>query len=320
MIINDVHFNAELIDILKAFKDYLTINDVHLLGQIKELPDDIMVSCPYHKGGQEKRPSAGFRKNDGTFHCLACNETHTLPEVLSFCMGNTKDYIGNTGWQWLLQHYALASVENRKKVELNFSRGRATSKNEFVSEEELDSYRYIHPYMYKRKLTDDVIELFDIGYDKKTQCITFPVRDKKGNTLFIARRSVNSKYFNYPCGAEKPLYGLYELSTINDPKEVIVCESMLDALAFWAVGKPAVALNGLGTELQFNQLKKLPCRLLILCTDMDKAGMQAREKIRKAVNNKLIAEYMLPEGRKDANDCTPEELQALEKVFWKNRK
>lgn len=30
---------------------------------------------------------------------------------------------------------------------------------------ELDRYRYIHPYMYKRGMTDDLIEKFDVGYD-----------------------------------------------------------------------------------------------------------------------------------------------------------
>ena len=112
------------------------------------------------------------------------------------------------------------------------------------SEEELDSYRYFHPYMYKRKLTDEIIELFDVGYDKdfvlksKTtgnemhlQCITFPVRDITGKTLFIARRCVNNKIFHYPEGVTKPLYGIYELYQLPEfPKTVYVCESIIASL------------------------------------------------------------------------------------------
>ena len=30
---------------------------------------------------------------------------------------------------------------------------------------------------------------------------------------------------------------------------------------------------------------------------------------------KLIAEYFFPEGRKDANDCTTEELKNLQKYY-----
>ena len=49
---------------------------------------------------------------------------------------------------------------------------------------------------------------------------------------------------------------------------------------------------------------------------MDERGLAARERIRKNLNGtKLIAEYFFPKGRKDANDCTKEELIRLEKVY-----
>ena len=188
--------------------------------------------------------------------------------------------------------------------------------------------------MYKRGLTDEVIELFDIGYDFVSDCITFPIRDVRGNVLFVARRSVRGKFFNYPEGVEKPLYGLYELR-LNSyvikayrqldgsvkfesgyPKEIIVCESMLDALSFWTVRKYAVALNGLGNELQFKQLRELPCRRIILATDMDERGLVARKRIKENLHNtKIVTEYYFPKGRKDANDCTKEELMNLEEIF-----
>ena len=184
--------------------------------------------------------------------------------------------------------------------------------------------------MYKRGLTDEVIELFDIGFDSDTQCITFPIRDINGNCLFVARRSVNTKFFNYPEGVEKPLYGLYELTKKyppfmtdvygqkprSHPTEVIVTESMLDALSFWTIGKDAVALNGLGNELQFKQLRQLPCRKIILATDMDERGLAARKRIKENLHNrKIVTEYMFPKGRKDANECTKEELMNLEEIF-----
>ena len=206
---------------------------------------------------------------------------------------------------------------------------------QYVSEEELSGYRWIHEYMYHRGLTDDIIDLFDVGYDAKTQCITFPVRDKDGNCLFVARRSVKTKWFNIPTNVQKPLYGLYELwrqavvateyednvkkqdyySRMFFPEEVVVCEGMIDALTVWVCGKYAVAMFGLGTDLQFEQLRKLPCRKLILATDNDAAGMAARERIRKNVTNKLITEYIIPNGKKDINDLTKEEFYALEEIF-----
>lgn len=342
MQINGVVFSDDLFTILTELQTQLALNGIDLLGKMRRSGDNIMVCCPYHAGGTERRPSAGIHVDTGILNCFACHEVHTLQEVISFCFGYTDDMIGAYGWNWLLKNFATLEVEERKDVKLDFVRNSITnnytlednglvSKNKsdnsvlgvcdtdtdiYVSEEELDSYRYTHPYMFKRGLTDEVIEMFDIGFDKNKQTLTFPVRDISGRCLFIARRSVKTKFFSYPKSTQKSLYGLYEIyKYAKNVKEVIVCESMLDALSFWTVGKVAVALNGTGDAHSYQQLRELPCRELILCTDMDNAGMKAREKIRQNVKNKLICEYFLPKGCKDANDCTKEELLALEKVF-----
>ena len=338
MRINDVEFTTGLEEILTELINQLRANDIQLIQKHIDGPTHIQICCPYHSNGMERRPSAGLRKSDGVFHCFACNEVHSLPEVISHCFGH--DDNGIFGWQWLLKNFAVISREERKDVSLDFYRGRkylgAVSRADYVKEEELDSYRYTHPYMYKRGLTDEVIEMFDIGYDVNTDCITFPVRDISGNTLFVARRSVKSKYFNYPKGVEKPLYGLYEYHKDIHNKTyvgkwngqeitsgrymlqslpIIVCESMLDALSFWTINKYAVALNGVESELQVKQLVQLPCRKLILATDMDEKGLLARQRLRNKIRNKIITEYMFPQGRKDANECTKEELMNLEEVF-----
>jgi len=319
MQINGIYFSAELGEIVNELKSQLTINQIPLLNSIKETPNDIMISCPYHKNGQERRPSAGIRKSDGQFHCFTCGETHSLQEVISHCFGNYDDMIGAYGWNWLLKNFATIQTNERKDIKLNLSRQPKVEKEqEYVSEEELDSYRYYHPYMYKRKLTDEVIELFDIGYDKNTQCITFPIRDVYGHTLFVARRSINSKFFNYPSGAEKPVYGLFELyqSCELEKQEVIICESMIDSLTCWAFGKYAVALNGLGNDLQFEQLRKMPCRKFILATDMDDAGIHARNRIKSNVPGKIITQYKWDKNiAKDINDMTKEYFDNLKELF-----
>lgn len=313
MIINETTFTTSLTDILGELRNQLKLNGIQLLGTIRDTPDNVMVSCPYHKGGQERRPSAGIHKDTGTFHCFACGETHSLPEVISFCFGKEDDIVGAFGWTWLLKNFLTISVEDRRPIQLNLDRNRDKPVQTFVSEEELDSYRQYHPYMWQRKMTPETVEIFDIGYDTATKCLTFPVRDVNGNTLFIARRSVQSKFFNYPNGSVKPVYGLYELYHFANPfpSAVIVCESMIDAITCWVYGKYAVALNGLGDELQFRQLENLPCRKLILATDNDSAGQKARARLRANIRGKLITEYILPAGKKDINDLTEEEFNRL---------
>ena len=336
MRINDIEFNADLSQVLDELVHQLRVNNIQFIQKQKEGPNHIQISCPYHSGGMERRPSAGIRKSDGMFHCFACNEVHTLPEVISYCFGYADDLLGKFGWSWLLKNFATIAVEERKDVEIDLERdnvsrksnlldSRDTNKSVYVSERELERYRYYHPYWKKRGIVDeDIIELFDLGFDVNSNSITFPVRDIEGHCLFIARRSVRTKYFNYPEGVTKPLYGLYELynwgkynisMNVANIGEIIVCESMIDALTCWQYGKYAVALNGLGNDLQFKQLRSLPTRKLILATDNDEAGMKARKRIRKNVKNKIITEYVLPEGKKDINELTIEEFNDLEEDF-----
>lgn len=314
MIINDIMFNVDLETILLELQSQLAMNGIDM-GKIRNAPKDMMVCCPYHG---EHRPSAGIRKSDGQFHCFVCQENHSLQEVISFYFGHTDDILGKFGWNWLLKNFATMQVEDRKPIELNITRGqKAIAEQTYVSEEELDSYRYYHPYWAKRGITDEkIIELFDLGYCHNTDCIIMPIRNVEGRCLFVARRSVRTKFFQYPEGVTKPLYGLYELHQQKDfPKEVYVTESMIDALRLWQNGKYAVALNGLGNDLQFQQLRDLPCRRLMLATDNDKAGQSARERIKQNVTNKIITEVKIPDGCKDIGDCSDGQIQNLEEYF-----
>jgi hypothetical protein len=337
MRINDIQFNVDLEDILNELKFQLSANGIELFQKQINGPTHIQVCCPYHAGGHERRPSAGIRKEDGIFHCFACGEIHLLQEVISYCFGHTDDIVGSFGWQWLLKNFATVQVEERKDVYLDFerynrfdmfnnSRNRVCIRNNLnymgtnramVSEEELDKYRYIHPYILKRGVSEKIVELFDIGWDSKTDCITFPNLDKYGNCLFVAKRSVKQKFFQYPKDVQKELYGIYQLYQLDPfPSEVYVCESMIDCLYLWTFDIPACAMNGLGNEIQFKQLRELPCRQLILATDADEAGQAARKRIRMNMQNmKIIKEVVLPKGRKDINDCSAVEIQNLVTVF-----
>jgi len=336
MRINDILFNAELEDILEELRTQLIINHIPLLQKApRESGNSLQIQCPYHGEGQERKASAGIRKSDGMFHCFACNEIHTLPEVISYCFGHYDDVLGKFGWSWLLKNFATIEKEKRN-VNVDIHRYNIkvhhSSRDDsdiiqddgFISEQELDSYRYYHKYWEERGIVDEnIIELFDLGYDKNTRCITFPVRDVHGNCLFVARRSVKTKFFSYPEGVKKPLYGLYELNATilvnghevhilpNFPKEIIVCESMIDCILLWQAGHCAVALNGLGNDLQFKQLQNLPCRKIILATDNDEAGMKARARIRKNIKNKLLTEIIFPQGIKDVGECDKNELKNI---------
>ena len=324
-------------DILIELRKQLELNGVKRFAKFIDSGKNIQTNCPFHKEGQERKPSFGINKNTGECHCFGCGWSGTLSEMISNCFG--KDDFGDYGNKWLIRNFLSVAVENRPDIDVDFCRRKkiTSETKKYISEQELDSYRYTHPYMYKRKLTDEIIDLFDIGYDKNTECITFPNRDINGNCLFIARRSVKTKFFNYPQDVEKPVYGLYELRKISKvkigtkryptglqvptyestyPSEIIICESMIDALTCWVYGRYAVALNGTGNENQFKTLRNMPNRKFILATDMDEAGLKARERIRQSLGNKLVTEYVWDINvAKDINDMNKEYFDSLKEVF-----
>lgn len=309
-------------DILIELRKQLELNGVKRFAKFIDSGNNIQTNCPFHKEGQERKPSFGINKKTGECHCFGCGWSGTLSEMISNCFG--KDDFGVYGNKWLIRNFLSVAVESRPDIDVDFCRRKkiTSETKKYISEQELDSYRYTHPYMYKRKLTDEIIDLFDIGYDKNTECITFPNRDINGNCLFIARRSVKTKFFNYPQDVEKPVYGLYECNicakTIKNwfPDEIIICESMIDALTCWVYGRYAVALNGTGNENQFKTLRNMPNRKFILATDMDEAGLKARERIRQSLGNKIVTEYVWDINvAKDINDMNKEYFDSLKEVF-----
>lgn len=341
MKIYDVEFTSSAYDIIIELRQQLHANGIeYLKTDPRESGNNWQIQCPYHGDGQERKPSAGIRQTDGVFHCFACGETHDLPEVVSYCFGRNDG--GAFGWEWLRRNF-LVIEEEKRNVKISIKRGskrefedgkqksdsgseHIDSNTRFVSDDELETYRWTHPYWAKRGIVyPDIIELFDLGYDKKTNCITFPVRDIDGNCLFVAKRNVRTKFFHYPEGVKKPLYGLYEFYRYTSEAEIdeldlylqniFVCESMIDCILLWQEGYFAVALNGLGNKIQMKQLTDLPCRSLIIATDNDDAGWNAFYKIKKCVKQKLFYRVEFPKGRKDIGEMTENELENLKWNF-----
>lgn len=346
MIINGVQFDVELMDVLNELKSQLASNGIERFYKMFDSGEDIMCCCPYHKDGQERRPSAGIRKSDGLLHCLACGVTVGIDEVIANCFGYNDPA---WGYRWLVSNFSTVEVEKRGDIEVDLERNNISDKgsiqhsrldidipDRYVSEEELDGYRYTHAYLYKRGLTDEVIELFDLGYDRRTDSITFPVRYwgsmDFGKTLFVAKRQIKTKRFDLPKDMEKPLYGLYEIwlyltmmafdkgrgqnAKFKYADKIYVCEGLFDCLRLWCNGKMAVAGFGcLYSKYQMEMLQGLPTRHLVLAFDDDRAGRYGAERVRKQIKGKLITEVILPEGRKDIGECTDEEIQNLKEVF-----
>lgn len=305
--------------------------------------DYYQIYCPIHAEGNERKPSCGILLHDvyrngqlypqGWTHCFSCGYAKMLPDALTEILQSKN--ISSSGLEWLQENVPGFKAEDAKESLLpddviikmndaNYAAAQQLKKltqkdtTTYVSEEELQKYRYTVDYMYQRKLVDWVIEKYDVGFDgefyldgrkKPFACITFPVRDVQGRTLFFCRRSIEGKLYHYPKGVMKPVYGIYELP--KGATSICVMESCINALTAVSWGYPSVALMGTGNSLQINQLKKLGVKELTLCLDGDAAGEKAMKRLKQQLSSVAIVWIVhMPDG-KDVNDLTKEEFDAL---------
>ena len=177
--VNGRILSTPISDILFKLQSALKASGINKLDKIVIAARDARITCPYHNEGHERRPSCGValygdaNTQQGIVHCFTCQKTVPFNVFISDCFGINDN--GNFGNHWLEDNFILLNTRDSITIDLD----RKKQVKRYVSEEELAKYRYTHPYHYKRKMTDEIIELFDLGYDSKQDCVTFPVWDEK---------------------------------------------------------------------------------------------------------------------------------------------
>lgn len=301
---------------LRAESSYQYFKDIQEKGEY------IRVTCPFHKDGQESHPSCSIYSNydsetiyPGTVHCFTCGKVCSLVELVSFCFRSSFEYAE----RWLIDNFGnIVSYNNFVLPEININK---IDKYQYKDESEIEKYSYFHPYMFKRKLTEDVIRKFKIGYDESTNSITFPYRDEKGNLIDFLRRSVEGKDFYIPPIKNKPIY-LLDTILKENITSVVVCESQINALVCWSWKIPAIALIGTGTKYQYNLLNNSGIRCYYLAFDGDDAGKKGtRRFIENVSGNVFINVIDIPTG-KDVADLDKEvflSLNQYDSFEWLNK-
>ncbi len=321
-----------------------TLSQHGLVKLNRQMNDWYSVYCPFHAGGGsdgfERRPSCGVSLQmqvrngqtypEGMWHCFTCAAAYSMEDGVTkilqsrdidmlgkdWLAQNVPGYEAEDDFDYLIPQTTMQNLTNKYAIE--YVRQMTEPEQSFVSEEELASYRYVVPYMYERKLTDEIIEKYDVGYDanwippgrkRAVPCITFPVRDRQGRTLFLCRRSIAGKLYNYPTGITKPVYGVDMLP--QGTSSIIICESIINALTAVSYGYNAVALLGTGNQLQMQQLKELGAQEFVICTDGDEAGRRAAAKLKKYLKSVAMVWVIHMPDEKDLNDLDKEEFDKL---------
>jgi len=307
LIIDGKQITEPIINILKELREECSWN---VFSKIENKGDYIRCTCPYHSGGREQHPSFSVYANyngdvmPGTFHCFTCGEKGQLPklvaDVLEISITDAK--------QWLIDKFCNVFVDTTVEFpEWNVYNNNVT----YLDESILDQYAYFHPYMFERKLKEEVIRKFKVGYDIEKNAITFPVWNEYSKLVGITRRHTDSKVFEIPANMDKPIYLFNVIKKENYPF-VIITEAQIDALTAWGYGAPAVAMLGTGSDEQYNILNKYRINCWVTMFDNDEAGRKATERFNKKIRKDcFVINIKIPDGKKDINDLSEEEFNKL---------
>lgn len=301
-----VYISAPVSEIIQTVS-----GELGLFKDIRYGATDIMVTCPFHDGGNENTPSMGIVTENkpgveaGLSHCFACSWTGDFSKLIEPFIPDT--FVN--GEEWLAKRFGTDYLPTR---ELKFGSRSIPERPQYVSPHFLEQFDTYHAYLKNRGISQSVASLFDVRVDAVRGNILFPVKDAEGNILYIAHRNMHEKRFHIPVGVKKGLYGVYELTKGRiGSNDLIVCEGVFDAMSATEFGAHSIALLGTGSKEQFELVKQLLPRHIILAFDGDHAGAIATVRAYEHLSgHKMISQLVVPEG-KDLNDLTYEEFHSL---------
>lgn len=209
--------------------------------------------------------------------------------------------------EYLFEMYGGPKLDESGKVSIPPVKLEESRRRIALSEEYLDPYRFRHPYLGKRGISEKVQRFMGVGYSKKDKAVTMPWRHPDGSLANVKFRKVYGKAFWYSKDAAPIRTLVYGIDKVyrHNLTEVVVCEAEIDAMSWMTDGKAAIAVGGTTvTKKQLDLIRKSPIERLIIARDNDKAGGKLGRKLFEGLNGYVeLAEITIPSEFKDANDA-----------------
>ena len=151
--------------------------------------------------------------------------------------------------------------------------------------------------------------LRDSGHEHFNGSLIIPVRDEQGNVQEVYGRKINDRLRK---GTPMHLYlpgphqGIFNQQALKENTEIILCESIIDALTFWCAGFRNVTcsygIEGF-TQAHLAAFKQYSTERVLIAYDRDQAGEKAASTLAAKLMKVGIDCYRIqfPKGM-DAND------------------
>ena len=300
---------------IKMLKDIYTTQQIHrvLTGAgidiEAEYGTDYIIFCPYHNNN--RTPAGEVSKESGLFFCFGCQTTKNLTELIMHTTGRTyfesiryiKSKETETDLESVVNKALYSAPDFIQYDELLIKR---------LNKQALESPRAMS-YFEGRRITQDSVIKFDLGYSEKQDSVIIPAQSPDGMTIGFIARTVEGKEFKNTPGLPKSKI-LFNLHRVKSSKIVYVVESSFDAIRLDQVGFPAVAT--LGANVSSSQMKLLEKYFnnVVLVADNDEAGSIMADRLTEKLRS-LITVVRLDKQYKDIGDMNDEAIRQLEYQF-----
>ena len=274
-----------------------------------ETESNFMVFCPFHNNS--RTPAGTVSKEKGLFFCFGCQ---TSKNLIEFVMA-----VSNRSYFESIRYIKQKDTETDITQLVNKKLYVAPEFIQFdeilikrLNNQALQTPRAMN-YLHGRRITEESINKFSLGYSEKQDYVTIPVQSPEGMTIGFVARSIEGKDFKNTPGLPKSKV-LFNLHRVRSSKFVYVVESSFDAIRLDQVGFPAVAT--LGANVSSVQMKLLEKYFsdVILVADNDEAGSTMVERIVGKIGSK-VSVVNIDKKYKDIGEMSDEEIKKLEYKF-----
>ena len=291
----------------------------------------------FNPGHDEKKASMQFKET--YYKCYGCNNTYDIFNLYAIDHNlDVKEDFNRIKKELAIKYNIDYKTIDKEEV-------KEEPRREIKEEKKVDYTSYYKTckkdvaetdYFLKRGLTEEIIEKYNLGYDKKTGYVVLPVsksfymlRDTKDLTEEERLKQKRPKH-NIVKGAVKEVFNLDLLKEADFKSVVFITESILDALSIEAVkpGTKAIALNGTAKEKLIDELENLDFKgyiVLALDNDENLSGQRASKELKEALEKiglrvKVLNELGRPKediykGYKDLNEFLVNDAEALENLI-----
>jgi len=141
--------------------------------------NQIITKCPFHKDGQERKPSFSINTGKGVFQCFTCHEKGTLRKLLQKLSIPEATIEAETR---LIQPFLNRQRELFKVEKQHTFANRDPFKADSILPESLLGVYEVCPMnLVTNGFEQELLREMDIGYDRTNNRIMYPLRDMYGN-------------------------------------------------------------------------------------------------------------------------------------------